>query len=603
MPLLNEIDYLFQVAQGGSLSVAKKEGITLEGLISSMLFSSIWCVFQLIAYYYLKQIYPEFYKNSKRVKVIPFLMSPLKKQNDIADLLDVEKYRKYGLEVYFLLRYIYSIIYYFVGMLLVCIPILVPYNWANRGNRRGMDALAMEKIGYVHILVALVLIMWTEYVVRTENAFKKELARRVADRWGERSIVIEGTIDDVTRSVVAWVGMGAITKIDSLKEQNDELNWVVREIKKYKQEIDRCGEDKVQTWMYLPVWNDIVIRGISKKVYRGAFLIQEFERLMEQKPIISRYCIVKFGARQQAEIVAKHLHVPIGTQLPQKQSCEYFFWKWVSPILATLLTVFWVVPVACVAVLAQVPFLSRWIPGGKWLHWTESFPVVAFAQWVLPTMVLTFLTEAAVGVLQRLAGRDSNVERVQKWIFRFLLFQLGMVVSVSAGAVGTIRGFLTSPTEVATTVADDVTRAGTFFAGFFAMKGMAMVGGQILRLGDLLFYIWRKHRTKTKTKTNKLFNKTTESLLSQRYRALSIASLQATMAAHAAVGVLYTFVAPITGLFVIFHFVCAWTAYAHTPPPVFNATSSTGEIPYTQMGGLRVGAWAVVGVLVLLIIE
>lgn len=603
---LNEISELFRIAQNGSMSVVKGEGMTLEGLISSMFFSSIWCILQLILYYYLQSMYPEFYGTFQTKSLKNFLVEQFWSQNDAIEAMDLEKYKHYGPDVYFLLRYIYSVIYFFIGMSIICIPILIPYNWVHSGTRKGMDSLALNSVGRTHIVVAVLLVIWTEYVVRSENAFKKKLVKKIAEKWGDKHIIIEGNIQNVSNSIVMLVGMGAIEKIEIVEEYDRDFDWIITEIKKYRQEIEVKDYKTIKNTLYVPVWRDIVIPGISRKVYRGAYLRQEFERLRKKQELTSSHCLVKFRTRQQVEMVSKHWGVPIGRKTAAGKTHNPYFRAWVPPLLASILTVCWVVPVACVAILAQEPFLSRCIPGGRWLHWSESLPMIAFAQWVLPTIVLSCLTSAAVGILQKLAGRNATAERVQKWIFRFMLFQLGMVVSVSSGAVGTIREFLASPTGVAGTIADDVTKAGTFFAGFFALRGMALLGGQVLRIGGLASYIWNKRRVKT----NKIPRR---SKFSFKKQSLPLVSPQATMAAHAAVGVLYTFVAPITGMFVLFHFICAWAAYAHSPPGINQdlldkgdqqeKLSSLGEMPYVETDGLRMGVWAVVAVIVLLFME
>ncbi|TID14165.1 hypothetical protein CANINC_004811 [Pichia inconspicua] len=605
MPSLDEISDLFRVAQNGSMSVVKGEGMTLEGLISSMFFSSIWCALQIILYFYLKKVYPEFYGNFQNESFKSFLIKQFRSKDDITDVMDLENYKQYGPDAYFLLRYIYSVIYYFVGMTIICIPILIPYNWLNCGNRRGMDSLAMNNVGYIHIIVATLLVIWTEYVVRSENTFKRELSKRLAENWGDTHIMIEGNIDEVSNSIVKLIGMGAIKNIEEKKEQSRHLEWLIAEIGKYREEIEKNKHEKVCRTLYIPVWKDIVVPGLSPKVYRGLYLRREFEKMKKRQEQSFSHCLIQFNSRQQVEMVAKHWGVAIGKKMTIGKSHNKYFSRWIPPLLASLLTLCWVVPVACVAILAQEPFLSRCIPGGRWFHWTRSLPMVAFAQWVLPTVVLTFLTGAAVGILQKLAGRNAKAERVQKWIFRFMLFQLGMVVSVSSGAVGTICELLSSPTDVASTIAEDVTRAGTFFAGFFAMRGMALLGGQILRMGGLLSFLWKKGRNKSRKNQYR------------KEKQISVfVSPQATMAAHAAVGVLYTFVAPITGIFVLFHFTCAWAAYAHSlrrrsklkevsvrENRKEELSCNIGELPYVETDGLRMGTWAVVGVIVLLLME
>lgn len=159
---ITEIQDLFKISQEGSIDAVNFRGISLESLMASLMFSTIYCGVQLIVFYYLQTKFPEFYdkynydqeskhksthnSNESRRTVIQFCLYHIRKRNDISKFLDIEEYRRFGLDSYLFLRFLRICLYFFVGISMICLPILIPVNYlveSTESDNSGLDLISI----------------------------------------------------------------------------------------------------------------------------------------------------------------------------------------------------------------------------------------------------------------------------------------------------------------------------------------------------------------------------------------------------------------------------------------------------------------------------
>ncbi|CDK26027.1 unnamed protein product [Kuraishia capsulata CBS 1993] len=166
-------------------------------------------------------------------------------------------------------------------------------------------------------------------------------------------------------------------------------------------------------------------------------------------------------------------------------------------ILGVAITVGWVVPVSFVGLVIQLPYLTTLIPYARWLNALPKIVKEVIAG-ILPTIALTCLTEIAQAMFRKLSlmrGVLTMAELeldLQRWYFSFLFVQVFLVVTISSGIMVIVEVALYNPTSLATIVARDLPKASSFFYSFFLLRGFTICGNVLLRLTELLKFLFHR---------------------------------------------------------------------------------------------------------------
>lgn len=199
----------FNVSQTTN-SVRASTGISLESFLSSLLFSIIYCLIQIILYTYLCNSFQSFYDPFCKVHEVNNARRFLRFGKKLFNL-DIQSYRELGLEPYFFLRFLCMLLYMFLMLTCVVTPVLVPINFLYGGDlkkgsgnpsdslnsfptdsaARGLDLISISNISplhadkYIfHFLLTILIVTWFYHLCRNEIKYcieekNKEIIRQI----------------------------------------------------------------------------------------------------------------------------------------------------------------------------------------------------------------------------------------------------------------------------------------------------------------------------------------------------------------------------------------------------------------------------------------
>ncbi|GME70713.1 unnamed protein product [Ambrosiozyma monospora] len=155
-------------------------------------------------------------------------------------------------------------------------------------------------------------------------------------------------------------------------------------------------------------------------------------------------------------------------------------------VFSVCLIVIWVIPVAVVGSISQLPYLIALIPTLRWLNGIPSL-LKGFIGGICPTLILGLLTNSAIMSFTNLSeckGKLTGMQMqlsLQNWLFVFLFFHMFIVITFSSGFIVVLENFWYNPTSIPSMVAKDFLKASNFFYTFFILKGLGLLGGGLLR--------------------------------------------------------------------------------------------------------------------------
>lgn len=160
-------------------------------------------------------------------------------------------------------------------------------------------------------------------------------------------------------------------------------------------------------------------------------------------------------------------------------------------LVSSAVIICWVIPVAFVGVVSQMPYLTTLIPTISGISRLPNF-IEASVATVFPTLIMTFFTTLVVSIFsilttkkRNLTGRSQELS-IQNWVFIFLYFQLFIIVTISSGFVSVIRHLFYNPIAVPMIVASDLPKASCFFFPFFLLRAMNLLSSNLLQFYEFL---------------------------------------------------------------------------------------------------------------------
>lgn len=169
----------------------------------------------------------------------------------------------------------------------------------------------------------------------------------------------------------------------------------------------------------------------------------------------------------------------------------------------TVMIVFWAVPVAFVASIAQITALRQ-----KWtfLSFIDNIPpiVMGFITGLLPSVLLAVLM-ALVPIVMRLCARISgepSVSRVelftQNAYFVFQVLQVFLVTTISGSVSSALGAIAKNPTKIFEELSTALPKASNFYISFFIIQGLTIASGVLAQVvGFLIFHLLYKFLAKT----------------------------------------------------------------------------------------------------------
>lgn len=223
---------------------------------------------------------------------------------------------------------------------------------------------------------------------------------------------------------------------------------------------------------------------------------------------------------------------------PLWKSAKYFS----ANILRIFVIIGWILPVAFLGLISQIPNISSLIPFTKIIHFQSPF-IREVAKNLIPIVTLIIIIEIVPYFfrwLSYLRGLKTGAQieaDVQNWYFVFVFIHLFVVVTISSGFSIIIERLLNNPVSIPALLANDLPKCANFFCSFVLIRGMAYAGGNLLRIKELLFelfyYKWKRstpHAQFKRLKTSLFFQ---------------LGSIYPIFSVLGCIGIIYSVVAPI----------------------------------------------------------
>lgn len=237
------------------------------------------------------------------------------------------------------------------------------------------------------------------------------------------------------------------------------------------------------------------------------------------------------------------------------------------------LMILWAFPVAFTSVLNKISAAANVIP---WLSWVLTLPKVAISifQGLVPPLLLLIILLLVPMIFRALIQQQGVPTRtlrelgLQKWYFAFLFIQVFLIVSITNGITQFIQAIATNPTGIPEALAQNLPSAANYFYSYLAVQALGNSAGALLQTGTLFFwFVWAS-----------MFDKTARDKW-QRQTGLSTVewgSFFPLFTNFAVIGIIYSIIAPLILVFMIFIFSLFWIVYRFNVLYVNASTGDTG---------------------------
>ena len=176
----------------------------------------------------------------------------------------------------------------------------------------------------------------------------------------------------------------------------------------------------------------------------------------------------------------------------------------------TALVIFWAIPVAFVASIAQVQQLrERW----EWLSFLDAMPdvLMGIITGLLPSVLLAVLM-SLVPIIMRLCARlagEPSLSRVELFTqasyFFFQLVQVFLVTTISGAVFSTIGTIAQEPSKAFEMLSSTLPKASNFYIAFFIVQGITIASSVLSQVsGFFIFHLMYRFLASTpRAKFNK----------------------------------------------------------------------------------------------------
>ncbi|CCG84511.1 protein of unknown function [Taphrina deformans PYCC 5710] len=260
---------------------------------------------------------------------------------------------------------------------------------------------------------------------------------------------------------------------------------------------------------------------------------------------------------------------------------ERYIWVTVVWVVIIAATVFFAVPTAFIGTLAHVTdlvalfpwlsFLSTDKPGAKF--WS------GLVTGVLPPALLGLLL-LLVPILLKLAARlqghptrkDVSLA-VQNMYFLFLFVQLFLVITISSGVTTLIDRAIHNPGSIPQLLATNLPKAANFFFSYMLLQGLSGASGDLLQWWWITVHYVATSLTSTPRSKWKRWNNMRTNTWGTTYPKFTNL---------AAIGIIYSIIAPLIMFFVILAFMLFGIAQITSFMYVYDIVTDTGGLSFPK---------------------
>ncbi|CCH41216.1 putative membrane protein [Wickerhamomyces ciferrii] len=146
----------------------------------------------------------------------------------------------------------------------------------------------------------------------------------------------------------------------------------------------------------------------------------------------------------------------------------------------------WVIPVAFIGLVSQLPYLTVLIPFLSWLNYLPDYITDVISNF-LSVILLVCLSELVPYIFRYLGyikckktGAQVEVD-VQNWMFIFSFIHIFMVVTISSGLTVIVEGLVNNPVSIPNILARNLPKCSNFFFSYLMIRGFSYFGNNLLQ--------------------------------------------------------------------------------------------------------------------------
>lgn len=267
------------------------------------------------------------------------------------------------------------------------------------------------------------------------------------------------------------------------------LDTAVRKLEKASAEwTQNCAQlQKQETSGY-----DLGNRALINQIYLNTFFVK-FSSMNDARAVVD---LLRNGSDDKwrrvhllsdlGDIVWSNIRTSNPTLIRLRLAC--------ANLLSVLIIVGYILPVAFVGLISQIPYLASLTP-----FYSESDADTRseffreMMAGLVPVITLIFLTECVPFIfcwLSFLRCKKTSAEMqsdIQNWFFAFLFVHVFLVVTISSSLSIVLEKIVNNPVSIPTMLANDLPKSSNFFCSFILVRGLAYSGGNLLQIKELLF--------------------------------------------------------------------------------------------------------------------
>ncbi|RMD42735.1 hypothetical protein DV735_g2459, partial [Chaetothyriales sp. CBS 134920] len=163
----------------------------------------------------------------------------------------------------------------------------------------------------------------------------------------------------------------------------------------------------------------------------------------------------------------------------------------VSIAAATVLIIFWAIPVAVVGAISNINYLTEKLP---WLCFITHIPkvILGVVTGLLPVILLSILNSLVPPFfrwLGKLGGKPtlSLIElRCQESFFWFQVVDVFLVTTLSSAASAAVTQIINDPTSVTSLLSSSLPKSSNFYISYIILQALGFAGGALAQIVGLI---------------------------------------------------------------------------------------------------------------------
>jgi hypothetical protein len=150
----------------------------------------------------------------------------------------------------------------------------------------------------------------------------------------------------------------------------------------------------------------------------------------------------------------------------------------------------WVIPVAFIGLISQLPYMTALIPFLSWLNYLPTYVTDVISN-LVSVILLMVLTELVPHIFRWISfikckrtGAEIEID-VQKVMFIFLFIHIFLVVTISSGFTVIFEGLVNNPVSIPNILATNLPKCSNFFFSYMVIRGLSYSGNNLLQINSL----------------------------------------------------------------------------------------------------------------------